>query len=259
MIFAIFFAMALCICMVIPVSAVIQEMTMQGEITTIDSDNETLYATFTTSYGCDYGDGEGDPVCGFDDLAEPISSSSLALDPSMITTLVAGDTITVTTLGGEDGQWITVAKMVQDETAGMVATDVWGDIGTLSSFISLAGGYQVTYSTAPDCNDCSGTVCTALSANVTVVRGEETTTKTLAPGEETTVNGDESDMKVLFVSGQAPSFDCTETAAMMVGPQSISTFVVTIVPLPADETGDTISENDSTVADDMNTPVSIEE
>lgn len=258
MIYAIVCAMALCICMVIPVSAVIQEMTMQGEITTIDSDNETLYATFTTSYGCDYGDGEGDPVCGFSDLAEPISSSSLILDSSMITTLAAGDMITVTTLGGGDGQWITVAKMTEDETAGMVATDVWGDIGTLSSFISLSGGYQVTYSTTPDCGNCSGTICTALSADVTVVSGEETTTKTLAPGEETVAGNDESEMKVLFVNGQAPSFGCSETAAMMVGPQSVSNFVVTIVPL-TEEAEETLAENDSSVADEPDATVSTEE
>lgn len=229
---AIALAMVVLFCIVFPTTAVIQEMTLKGEITNVDIDNQTIYASFTQSYGCDYGTEGGDPVCEFSDLETAINSSTLALDPSMLTTMKTGDVIAVTTLGGEDGQWIAVAKITADENGNEVASDVWGDIGTLSDIITLDGDYEVSYTTTPDCEDCSGTVCTASSANVSITCGEETTTQILTPGEETTLNGNvNTNLTVVFVNGQASSASCSAEAPMMTGPQAISNFIITIVPV----------------------------
>ncbi len=236
---AIVLAMVAFICIVSPATAVIQEMTFKGEVTNVDVDNQTLYATFTQSYGYDNGV-EEEPVCGFSDLETAIDASSLALDPSMLTAIESGDKIIVTTLGGEDGEWITTAKITADENENVVATDVWGDISTISSVVDLFGAYDITYVTMPDCETCEGTVCTAVSANVTITNGEEVTSQTLAPGEETFVSGAESQVTIVFVSGQASSESCSEEAPMMVGPQAISNFIVTVVPVMVEEAAETL-------------------
>jgi hypothetical protein len=109
-------------------------------------------------------------------------------------------------------------------------TDIVGDMGTIPT--PLTGNYALYATTVPDCQACTGTTCTATSANVKVMSEEkEVSAKILMPGESFTYNGrnDGSSVAVTFVRGQALSSTCPGKGGMT-GPQAISVYVVKVVP-----------------------------
>ena len=84
-------------------------------------------------------------------------------DPSVFTVLKAGDPVVATSMGGAGGTWIGVAKVFP--TPGIenwLATDIIGDPDSLP--VNLAADYSFSYTTTPECGNCTGSVCNALSA-----------------------------------------------------------------------------------------------
>lgn len=220
-------ALVLC-CLCVPVSAVIQEVTLKGTVATLNEPKNTITLGHPQQYGCSY-PASGAPVCTF----TPMSVETLtgtAPDAAAFAIFKAGDPVVATSIGGAGETWITLAKLFGSRPNEDLVTDIVGEISTIPT--PLIGNYALDTTTAPDCSACAGTTCTATSATVKVMsEGREVFVQTLKPGESFTWNGrnDGSSVAVTFVRGQALSATCPGKAGMT-GPQAISVYVVRIVP-----------------------------
>lgn len=219
--------LVLCFC-VLPVAAVIQEITISGSVSSLHREDNTIIIANPAQYGCSYPAG-GTPVCSFTPMNHP-SLTGRVPDESAFSIFGPGDPIVATSLGDAGGVWITLAKLsgtAPDKTV----TDIIGDPSTID--IPLAGDYSLDLSPKPDCKACSGTTCTASTANVSIL---DKTTLTgwgeLVPNASTTYSGrnDGSSVSVTFVKGQASSSSCSEGKIMMTGPQPVSVYIVHVVP-----------------------------
>ncbi len=221
-------ALILCCC-IAPVSAVMLEVTCKGSVTTVDTVKNTLTIKNPEQYGCEY-PATGGPQCSWKPVSSTSSLTGTVPDPAAFPVLSGGDLAVATSLGGPGGQWITLAKIYGPRETEQVITDIVGDPRTVP--LPLLGNYAVETVTIPDCSACTGTVCTAKQATVTVKSsGTTVLTKTLAAGESLTYNGrnDGSAVMVRFVSGQAASQSCPGMAGMT-GPQAISVFIIKVSP-----------------------------
>jgi len=221
-------ALFLCCC-IAPVSAVILEVTYKGQVTTTDTVKNTLSIKNPDQYGCEY-PATGAPQCSWKPVSSASTLTGIVPDPAAYTILSGGDLAVATSLGGSGGQWITLAKIYGPKETEQVVTAIVGEPGTVP--LPLLGNYAVDTVMVPDCSSCSGTLCTAKQAIVTVKSsGSPVLEKRLTPGESLTYNGrnDGSDVSVKFVSGQAASQSCPEMAGMT-GPQAISVFVIKVTP-----------------------------
>lgn len=216
------------LCLAMPVSAVILEVTCKGTVSTVDIAKNTLTIKNPLQYGCEY-PASGDPVCTW----TPMTQSSLTgtvPDPAAFTVFSGAENIVATSLGGAGEEWITLAKIYGDKETEQYVTDIVGDPGTVP--LPLIADYSVETTTVPDCTACTGTTCTAKEAAVTVkISGVSVMEKTLSPGESFTYNGrnDGSSVTVKFVSGEAAAQSCAGNAGMT-GPQAVSDFVIDITP-----------------------------
>lgn len=220
-------AFAIC-CIIAPVSAVILEVTCKGEVSTTNPAKNTLTIKNPVQYGCDYPAGK-DPVCKWTPMAQSTLTGTVP-DAAAFSVLKSGDTAIATSLGGAGEQWITLAKLYGSRPNEEFVTDLIGDPRTVDT--PFIGDYAVVAETVPDCTACTGTVCTASQAKVTVKSTSMTVMeKTLKPGESLMYNGrnDGSSVNVKFVAGQAAAQLCPGKAGMT-GPQAVSTYVISIVP-----------------------------
>ena len=221
-------AVLLLCCMCVPVSAVMQEVTLKGAVATLNQTKNTITIERPQQYGCTY-PASGAPVCTY----TPMSVETLtgtAPDVAAFSLFKTGDPVVATSLGGAGETWITLAKLFGSRPNEEFVTDIVGDIGTIPT--PLIGNYVLDATTIPDCSACTGTTCTAMSADVRVKsEGKEVFAKILKPGESLNYNGrnDGSSVAVTFVKGQALSSTCPGKAGMT-GPQAISVYVVKIVP-----------------------------
>lgn len=221
-------ALVLCLA-VVPVSAVIQEVTLKGTVSAMSVDTNTLTIENPARYGCDYPAG-GSPVCTFTPIdSVPVTGS--VPDSAAFTVFKPGDSVVATSLGGVGGRWITLAKLFGSGPGEEYVTDIVGDPGTV--VVPLAGDYSLDIVTSPDCTACSGTTCTAQSAKVKVKSGGAVVAeKILLPRYSLEYNGrnDGSAVAVTFVHGEASSMTCAAGRSGMTGPQPVSVFLVNVVP-----------------------------
>ena len=210
------------------VSSVILEVTSLGTVSELNETENTLTITEPRTYGCEYST-QGLTNCSFR-KSEDLSLTGTVPDNETYSLIAPGDQVVVTGYGGADGTFITIAKVVTNMSGALVVTDA---IGVISSIpVPFMGRYEVLQSEIPDCENCSGTLCTASGAQVTIrVEGEDLVSKELIPDETLSYNGrnDGSMVNVTFVSGTAPSSLC-KNATLMTGPQSVSDFIVSITP-----------------------------
>ena len=215
-------------CMCVPVAAVIQEVTLKGAVATLSQPKDTITIEHPQQYGCAY-PASGAPVCTYTPMSVEVLTGTVP-DAAAFSVFKTGDPVVATSLGGAGDTWITLAKLFGSRPNEEYVTDIVGDIGTIPT--PLIGNYALDATTVPDCSACTGTTCTATSANVKVMsEGKEVSTKILKPGESFTYNGrnDGSSVAVSFVKGQALSTSCPGKAGMA-GPQAISVYVVKVVP-----------------------------
>lgn len=220
--------LVLCFC-VLPASAVIPEVTVKGTVSSLDREKNTLTIKDPAQYGCNYPAG-GDPVCSYTPMANVTLTGSVPME-STFSVFAAGDSVVATSLGSAGGTWITLAKLSRPPAAEESVTDIVGDPSTTG--IPLAGNYALDLKTEPDCTRCAGTTCTAASTYVRVLSGTGLVlAKDLRPGYPLHYNGrnDGSSVTVTFVKGQASSADCAGRPAGMTGPQTISVYIVHVVP-----------------------------
>ena len=214
-------------CCSLPVSAILPEMTCKGQVSTVSIDKNTLTIKNPERYGCDY-PATGDPVCSW----TPLSTSALTgtvPDPAAFSIFSGAEMVVATSIGDNGGRWITLAKVYSAKESQQLVTDIVGDPGTVP--LPLIGNYSVDTTTVPDCSACSGTICSANQAHVTVKSsGNIVQEKTIGTGESIVYNGrnDGSSVNVKFISGEASSSGCGTTG--MTGPQAISVFVISVTP-----------------------------
>lgn len=216
-------------CCIIPVSAVLLEVTIKGQVTTVNPLKNTLTIKNPEQYGCVY-PATGAPVCSWTPLSNKSSLTGTVPDPAAFSIFSGGELAVATSLGGAGEQWITLAKIYGPRETEQLITDIVGDPETVP--LPLVGDYTVGTETVPDCDACSGTICAAKQAMVAVrSAGSTVGEKTLAPGESFTYNArnDGSSVTVKFVSGEAAAQACPGKAGMT-GPQAISVYVVSATP-----------------------------
>lgn len=223
-------ALFLC-CMVVPVSAVLQEVTLKGTIATLMPQKNTITIDHPESYGCSY-PATGAPVCTYTPITVEALTGTVP-DASAYTFFSSGDPVVATSIGGAGETWITLAKLFGSRSNEQFVTDLVGDLGTIPT--PFIGDYTLDTTTVPDCSVCSGTTCPATFANVKVLSGgKQVSGKALRPGESLTYNGrnDGSSVAVTFVKGQASSSTCPDKTGGigMTGPQAISVYIVKVVP-----------------------------
>lgn len=220
--------LVLCFC-VLPVSAVVQEVTVKGIVSATSKDKNTLTIADPARYGCSYPEG-GAPVCSY----SPLNSSTVT---GTVPTSAAfgifepGDTVIATSLGGTGGTWMTLAKLLGPGVDEEYVTGIVGDPSPVPA--PLAGDYSLDIATTPDCTTCFGTRCTALSADVKIQSsGTLAAKKDLSPRQMLAYSGrnDGSSIAVTFVKGEASSRTCSSGKYDMTGPQPVSVFVIDVVP-----------------------------
>ncbi|MFA4877499.1 MAG: hypothetical protein WC586_08800 [Methanoregula sp.] len=221
---------ALACCIAIPASAVIQEVTLRGTISGLDSNGNSVTIANPLQYGCVYA-ASGSTICTYDSM-NMSSLSGTAPDPAAFLVLKTGDPVVATSLGGAGKTWIALAKLFGPGPGQEYVTDIVGDATTIPA--PLAGNYTLDLSTNPDCSACTGTTCTAVSSNV-AIRGDgrQLAARTLKPGEALGFSGrnDGSSIVVTFMKGQALSSSCKNQPAGMVGGiQPVSDYIVHVVP-----------------------------
>jgi hypothetical protein len=216
-----------CLC-ILPAAAVIQEVSISGTVSAHSYANNTLTIANPAQYGCSYPAG-GTPVCSYTPM-EITSLTGTVPDASAFSIFNPGDPIVATSLGGAGGTWISIAKLYGTAPDKSVI-DIVGDPSTIT--IPLAGDYSLDLSTNPDCTACSGTTCTASTANVSILDGKTLTGwGDLVPNASTMYSGrnDGSSITVTFLRGQASSSSCSEEKIMMTGPQPVSVYIIHVVP-----------------------------
>jgi hypothetical protein len=222
-------------CLCIPVGAVMQEVTVKGTIATLNQAKNTLTIEHPQKYGCTY-PASGAPVCSYIPMNVEVLTGTVP-DAAAFSVFKSGDTVVATSIGGPGETWITLVKLLGTRSNEELVTDIVGDIRTVQT--SLMGNYAFDATTTPDCSVCSGTTCTATSANVRIMsEGKDVSSKILRPGESFTYNGrnDGSSVAVTFIKGEASSTSCSGNGGMT-GPQAISVYKVNVMlPMSAAQT-----------------------
>lgn len=209
-------------------SAVLQEITYHGTVGSLDPANNRIEINVTAQFGCTYENGTIN--CTWNPVT-PVTLNGTAPDPAVFSIFRPGDHVEATSMGGAGGNWIGLGLIFP--TPGIenwYATDIVGDSAVITA--PLVGDYEVFYETSPDCMACTGTVCTAKTANVTITStATRVFEKVLKPGESFTYNGrnDNSSVMVTFVHGQASSEGCLN-GPPMTGVQPISDFIIHATP-----------------------------
>lgn len=226
--------LVLCCC-VLPASAVIQEVTLKGVVKTLIPGQGILSIEKPSRYGCDY-PAQGAPVCSFSSLSTNTITGTVP-DEMAFTVFKEADSVVATSIGGTGGTWIALGKLAGPGADEEYVTNIVGDPAAIP--VRLAGDYVIKYTTSPDCAACSGTLCTATSATVTVLSGDIIVAeKKISPRQTFSVNArnDGSSVSVTFVEGKAPNTACpgstsgSNAGGMATGPQPVSDFIISIVP-----------------------------
>ncbi|MCQ8893167.1 MAG: hypothetical protein NQU46_00810 [Methanolinea sp.] len=211
-----------------PTAALVQESAYVGRVTAMDPLSQTLTIRAESLYGCDYS--KGAPACGYSPIT-PLQIVGGVPEEGAFNTFHNGDLVAGTIIGGSGGQWAGIALVSAVTGAeGYVTTDIYGDPNTLP--VQLAGGYTFEYTTLPDCSQCAGPVCKALSTRVLLKSaGMTVLDQSLNKGQSTRYSGrnDGSMVSIIYLSGEADSSPCSATAPGP-GRQPVSTFVIHVTP-----------------------------
>ncbi|HON81252.1 MAG TPA: PEGA domain-containing protein [Methanoregulaceae archaeon] len=221
-------ALALCVCC-LPAEATLQSFTYRGYVTRIDTESGNLSMLATHQWRCTYENGTAS--CGWTGIT-PVPLMGTVPSAAAFSMILSGQVIEASSLGMPGGHWtgIGVLAPIYAEQ-GYFGTALVGDPGSLP--VPLIDGYSVTPVTEPDCHTCTGSVCEAILARITVSRnGETVATASLYPGDTCLYldQEDQSGVNVTFISGQASAALCPNASPFMTGPQPISIFTVLVIP-----------------------------
>ena len=222
--FIIFLILTLSICC-IPVGAVLPSYSFRGSVINVSESDNTVTILVTHRWGCIY-DGSAQP-CNWRAIT-PTKLTGTVPTPEVFDTIRTGSVVMAGSIGLQGGTWTGIGLLTPPYgTDPLHATWLYGEPGLLPA--PLVAGYDLAVTMQPDCGNCSGAICTAQAANLSISRnGAEVWNGTLLPGGETVYEDplDGSGMSVLFVSGEASSHLCPDTPPGMTGIQPTSTFIV---------------------------------
>ncbi|UUX91629.1 hypothetical protein [Methanoplanus endosymbiosus] len=225
------------LCLTGSASAVIQEVNGMGTITSMDKGAGTISINseyqFTISYT------GSTPNEQWIKATETEVTGNVP-DDKAFEIFKTGDPVRFIVLGGTGGDYLGIAKIDKISRDAEISAIV-GDIDRMI-FKPLADGFIVTAKPDPNCAECSGTVCTASSAAITVSKdGNILTEATLVPGGFADVTDEPNtfELCITFVKGEGLASTCNPDAQIMMGgPQAISTYILEIKPVaePVQET-----------------------
>ena len=229
-----------------PVAAVVQEKTVAGTITNVNQAKGTIDI---------YADKMWNGVTWTGISVQFVADQKItgtAPSSDAMAYLCVGDTVQATFTGeSPQASWVTVSKVDGTDPAGKFLIASFGDPSKIVN--SFQNNFKVTFDTAPDCESCSGSVCTASSAYVKVVQGwnekNYPSDAQMIPGERHVFKSPEGclqELSVTFLNGEASAGLCS--AASPVGRQPFSVFTIEVVqkgsvqdyvPLPVVQTVET--------------------
>ena len=165
---------------------------------------------------------------------DPVTISGTSTFDALFENIKQGDEVVGTLMGGEE--WIAIGLVGSKQSTQKQVNWMIGDPNAMIS--PLVGNYRVSYTANPKCDSCTGSVCYAESAVVSVTtvgfdaNGKEYVvsdvgTRTLLPAEtwNAVSEGNQRYVNILFMKGEAPVSACPD-APMMVGPQPVSDFFI---------------------------------
>ena len=229
-----------------PVAAVVQEKTVAGTITNVNQAKGTIDI---------YADKMWNGVTWTGISVQFVADQKItgtAPSSDAMAYLCVGDTVQATFTGeSPQASWVTVSKVDGTDPTGKFLIASFGDPSKIVN--SFQNNFKVTFDTAPDCESCSGSVCTASSAYVKVVQGwnekNYPSDAQMIPGERHVFKSPEGclqELSVTFLNGEASAGLCS--AASPVGRQPFSVFTIEVVqkgsvqdyvPLPVVQTVET--------------------
>ena len=236
-------------------SAVLLETTVSGEVTKINEADNVIKVHTNEVWN-----GESWVMYSVTSLDKQDLTGSVP-DGDIFDYLQTGDIIQGTFTGDEISTviFVTVARVERPDSSSRYLSDSWGDPSLLVS--PFFNNFKITYEMTADCNECTGSVCTADSSDVSVSQGWEGQNylqeAMMVPGEKyifTSPEGCQSELAVTFVGGQASADVCRR--ALVEGPQPFSDFAVHVVQ-KGTETGVTATPS-STVTEATFTPTETE-
>jgi len=211
-----------------PAGAVLQQFTYRGTVTELEPGLGTLTIQATHEWGCTYG--EEEVTCGWMTISPVRLEGSVPTD-AVFSAVTNGSEVEAASVGDPGVEWAGIGALVP--TPGIenwYATDLFGDPSMLPA--PLAADYGVNIRTLPDCDACTGTICTASSAETAISRdGSVVREESITPGEVYTYTdpADNSGLSIEFVSGEATAQLCPG-AGQVAGPQPVSVFVIHVQP-----------------------------
>lgn len=149
--------------------------------------------------------------------------------------LSVSDPVQATFTGDEEDtvDWLCIGRVATGESTGKYLSDAFGDPKYIIS--PFFNNFQLTYNTFADCGSCSGAVCSANYADLSVSQGWEEKNYayeyTIKTGERhvfTSPEGCESELSVTFISGEAAASKCRNYPAAA-GTEPYSDFVINVV------------------------------
>jgi len=212
----------------IPVSADPQEVTYRGQVATVNPIKNTLSLKVPAQYGCAY-QTAGEPVCKWTPVSEYALTGRVP-DPATFSIFSGGEGVIATGIGGDGGEWITLAKIYGKRETEQLITDIVGEPNTVP--LPLMGNYSVDTELLPNCSACTGDRCDAKEAKVTVKSFDRTVLQRfLNPGDSLNYDGrnDGSELNVRFISGRTASASCPGSSGTT-GTRVDSVFIISSSP-----------------------------
>ncbi len=210
-----------------PVAAAVQEMTIAGKITNINTAKGTIEIYAEKMWNGVTWTGVSVQFVDEQKITGNVPS------PEALAYLSVGDAVQATFTGvASQASWVTVSKVEGTDPAGKFLLASFGDPSRLVN--PFKNNFKLVVDTAPDCSACSGSVCTAGSAYVKVTQGwngkNYPSDLQMIPGERhvfTSPEGCLQELSVTFVKGEASADLCG--SASTAGIQPFSVFIIEVV------------------------------
>ena len=210
---------------VLPAGAVLPSYSFRGFVTDMSRPDNTVTILVTHRWGCEYMNGTA--TCSWRQMTPQVLTGTAPI-PDVFDRIRIGSPVEAGSIGTQGERWTGIGILTPSSaTEPLRGTDLYGDTGLLPA--PLAAGYSLAVKTEPDCGSCSGSVCQAQDADVTISRnGAEVWSGTLLPGGVAYYDDpmDGSSISVKFIAGQAPAYLCLDTPPGMSGIQPVSVFIV---------------------------------
>ena len=192
-----------------PVSAVLEETTVDGTISAIDIQNSKITIAVDGRWN-----GQSWETYSVT-LSKNAGITGKVPDGTIFDYIGEGDRVQATFADEDDGTvtWETISKLWTPSTGRDYLSDSWGDPSNVVS--PFFNNFGMSYETTANCSECSGSLCSASLASVRITQGWDkknyAQTATMWPGETlifTSPPGCISEFQLTFINGEVSSSGC---------------------------------------------------